>query len=88
MVTAPRKLWFKAKRYGWGWTPASAEGWLGLAIYLVVLIKIFWKIDANSGYENGALIILNPPFIIATGILLLVCYLTGEPPRWRWGGKN
>jgi len=21
-----------------------------------------------------------------TGLLILICWLKGEPPRWRWGG--
>jgi len=32
------KLWFKAKRYGWGWTPACWQGWLVLGVYFAVLI--------------------------------------------------
>lgn len=88
MVKASRKLWFKAKRYGWGWTPASAEGWLVLAVYFVILIKIFWKVDATSHSASDTLIAFDLPFVITTAVLVLVCYLTGEKPRWRWGGKD
>src|SRR5215472_16377344 len=28
-------LWFRAKSYGWGWTPASVEGWLVLGLFMV-----------------------------------------------------
>ncbi len=32
------KLWFRAKDYGWGWTPCSGEGWIVTAIVLVALV--------------------------------------------------
>jgi hypothetical protein len=32
------------------------------------------------------------PFLIyvtaLTGFLVLICWITGEPPRWRWGGQT
>ncbi len=36
MAKVAGKYWFKAKNYGWGWYPATWQGWLILAgfIYL------------------------------------------------------
>jgi len=31
------KPWFRAKRYGWGWTLASIEGWLVMAAFLAAV---------------------------------------------------
>ena len=25
--------------------------------------------------------------VILCGVLVMVCYVTGEPPSWRWGKK-
>jgi hypothetical protein len=30
-----RNIWFKAKRYGYGWTPYTWEGWLVFFIFLI-----------------------------------------------------
>jgi hypothetical protein len=29
------RLWFRARSYGWGWTPATVEGWLVMLAFLV-----------------------------------------------------
>ena len=38
MTNKKKKLWFKAKNYGWGWYPASREGWLVTGAYLLIVI--------------------------------------------------
>lgn len=77
--------WFKAKKYGWGWYPASREGWLvtgvGIILYFFAFTHATKSMDANpaigwSWYGVCIALILG---------LILICYRTGEPPRWRWG---
>jgi hypothetical protein len=84
----PKKLWFKAKRYGWGWYPSSWEGWLVLFVYCVFLFLNFRRIDA---FSHSASDTLRPYFIqllFATAVLVAIAYVKGEPPRWRWGKKG
>jgi hypothetical protein len=26
--------------------------------------------------------------LLMSGVLALICYWTGEPPRWRWGDRS
>ena len=75
--------WFPAKRHGWGWGPPRTwQGWLVLAAFFALLAV-------------GALILLprQQPvsFIVYSAILcavlVAVCYVTGEPPSWRWCKK-
>jgi hypothetical protein len=81
------KLWFKAKRYGWGWTPCSWEGWLVLTLFIVFEYFDFMRLDRYSHSNSDTL----RPFIIDTFIaiivLIFICYKKGEKPKWRWGGK-
>jgi hypothetical protein len=77
--------WFKAKRYGWGWYPSTWQGWLVMVLYAGVLVLKFRHIDALSHSGSDTLIGFFLPFVITTTILIIVCYLTGERPRWRWG---
>jgi hypothetical protein len=80
VVTRKPRYWFAAKRYGWGWgLPLTWQGWAVLGVFAVLLCA-------------GALILQprkGPAFSIyvvgASAALVLVCYLKGEPPRWRWG---
>jgi hypothetical protein len=84
------RLWFRAKRYGWGWTPATWEGWAVMAVYVVIVIA--WEIylardqQAFVGQPISAIAwrAAVPP-IVSTAILVPTCWIKGERPRWRWG---
>ncbi len=88
-----KKVWFKAKRYGWGWTPSSWQGWVIMLAYAVVLA---WSVGRFSNYvieHSGEPFgdILFPVLMHALwvslliGSLLYICVKTGEKPSWRWG---
>lgn len=84
----PQGYWFKAKRYGWGWTPAKWQGWLVLIIYIILLSTIFrinendipGNPDSGSNFLTFAL-----PIILLTALLIYICFKKGEKPRWQWG---
>lgn len=82
-----KPIWFKAKRYGWGWYPSTWQGWLILAVFILLIIGDFLRVDAHS-HSNSDTLIGWVPDVIALNILLtFVCWKTGEKPRWRWGDK-
>jgi len=80
LVSNKQKYWFPAKRYGWGWgLPSSWQGWVVFVIYfsllgLGTLLLRPWGLVAYLVFVG---------FINA--LLATVCWLKGEPPRWRWG---
>jgi hypothetical protein len=78
------KYWFPAKRFGWGWSfPTRWQGWLvlvGYAIGLAVLGGLFPPKQSHTVFVTGAGVL--------TLILLAICWIKGEPPKWRSGGKN
>ena len=80
----PRKYWFPAKRYGWGWGPPSTwQGWVVLLIYFALVIGGIPFVKVT----RGTLVYLAY-VILLTVVLIVVCWLTGERPRWRWGGRD
>ncbi|MDE2394255.1 MAG: hypothetical protein KGL43_24115 [Burkholderiales bacterium] len=84
MARERNRWWFPAKRYGWGWgLPCRWQGWVVLGVYGVLLV--------------AAIPVLEPAVdpwryfgftTLATLALVAICWVTGEPPRWRWGGKG
>jgi hypothetical protein len=72
------KIWFKRKLYGWGWTPATWEGWLVILVWFVLFVSLVKKMD-HEWIKNTLFI------IISTGLLVYISYKKGEKPRWQWG---
>lgn len=76
------RYWFRAKRYGLGWTPVTWEGWTALAAFVLAL-----ALDTLLFPPRSALV----PFIagvLGPGVLFVAtCWIKGEPPRWRWGDR-
>jgi hypothetical protein len=78
---AKPKYWFPAKRYGWGWgPPRSWQGWAVLAVFFgLVIAGIFLfqtRVDPVPYIAYAAVLCV---------LLVIVCWLKGEPPRWRSG---
>lgn len=75
-----KKIWFKRKLYGWGWTPCTWQGWLVLLVWIVLFVSLAYTMDHEW--------IKNLTFVfIMTAILLFICYKKGEKPRWQWGKR-
>lgn len=83
-IDMEKKLWFKAKQYGWGWTPCTWEGWAVIGLYLLGVIPSFTSFDTRSP-STVEILQMFPSVVILTIFLIIICYLTGEKPRWRWG---
>jgi membrane-associated HD superfamily phosphohydrolase len=82
------KYWFAAKAYGYGWVPCRWQGWLVLGAYVLIMISIFFLIDAKQHSVSDTLAALLPLYVLCTTLLLVICYVTGEKPQWRWGDKK
>ena len=80
-----KKLWFASKRYGYGWTPSTWQGWLCIAVYVVLMIVTPVITEKFSQSEIEALLIAFPFWFFFTVLLIIIAWKTGEPARWRWG---
>jgi hypothetical protein len=78
------KYWFPAKRYGWGWgLPQAWQGWLVLVTYLALIIGGIPFVKVSKGDFMYVAYVL-----VLTIILIAICWISGEPPRWRWGNDD
>ena len=84
----PNGYWFKRKLYGWGWFPVKWQGWLTLAIFvlLVLLSRIDIKFDSSTTNSEISWFIFKVVLLVI--ILIFICYKKGEKPRWQWGLKD
>lgn len=76
-------FWFPAKRYGWGWGPPTRwQGWVVMGVYVLLLAlsaAVFLPHDNAVAFLACAAAL--------TVALVIACWLKGERPRWRWGGR-
>ena len=83
------KYWFKRRRYGYGWTPSTWQGWTVIAAFLFVVIgSASLLIAAYEGVYVRQLvwIYLNVFLVIVVGFIM--AFTKKAPsPKWRWGKK-
>lgn len=79
--TTRQPIWFKRKTHGWGWTPATWQGWAILGVWTGAFISIMTRVGSGPLTFGG----FFAPLIGITLVLLITTYLTGEKPRWQWG---
>ena len=82
-----KKLWFKRKKYGWGWYPVTWQGWAIIVAYIALLLFFAGTIDNNSPTKE-IIFTFFIPGIVLTALLIRICYRTGEKPKWQWGEKD
>ncbi|HTT00592.1 MAG TPA: hypothetical protein VMG11_00775 [Steroidobacteraceae bacterium] len=78
---APKRYWFPAKRYGWGWGPPSTwQGWMVIIVWFAILLAGMRSIGLRGH------VLAHVAFVtVMTAVLIAVAYWKGEPPHWRWG---
>ncbi|PPV08458.1 hypothetical protein WCN79_01305 [Xanthomonas axonopodis pv. vasculorum] len=80
-MPSKKDYWFPAKTYGWDWgLPSVWQGWLVYGIAFVLLVAGFFIFPPRA----------EPVFFqihiwAVLLILVAICWVKGEPPRWRWG---
>jgi hypothetical protein len=75
-----KSYWFPAKRYGWGWGPPKTwQGWVVLLLWAAALFEGLSLLRHNR-YPFAARLAF---VVLMSGVLTLLCYWKGEPPRWR-----
>lgn len=84
-MTKPKgnSLWFKRRRYGYGWTPVTWQGWASVGGFLAVVL-IVTPFAAAAESDGVRWLYLN--FVFSAMLFLVGISLSKGPlPRWRWG---
>ncbi len=84
----PKRLWFARKRYGWGWTPSTWEGWVITLLYIAAVIANAVFMEHITPISTTAWVLFFMHIATLTTFLILICYARGESPKWQWGGKR
>jgi hypothetical protein len=72
MPRLTKEPWFGPKKYvGWGWAPASWQGWLATALMVGLVLAMVWRFRAPGGFAAAAVVVV---------LFLALAWLTGTPP--------
>ena len=80
--------WFRAKTYGWGWTPNTWQGWAVTVVWGAGFIAWLVYRVSIKGADAGPLFDLTTVSgaVVLIAVFSFVCWLKGEPlGPWRWG---
>ncbi|WP_413942928.1 hypothetical protein [Bdellovibrio sp. HCB-162] len=80
-----KTLWFKRKRYGWGWTPNTIQGWVTILVYTILVALYPLLTEADGSFSAPVFLAITIPLTIG---LIILCYLKGEKPKWSWGKEE
>ncbi len=86
-MSESKPIWFRAKTYGWGWTPATWQGWLVVLGYVVAIEGSTLGLLLPHA-TKGRVIAAAAAGVVETAVLAIICYRRGEKPRWRWGPEK
>ena len=88
-MTQHNKLWFKRRRYGWGWTPVTWQGWTAVIVFLlgvVVAAAVLVEDEPRNTLSRDGILFIVISISLALG-LFWVSYVKGPSPKWRWGKR-
>ena len=80
------KPWFRNKRYGIGYSPASWEGWA--VIFAVVVLAGLNAVFTHTLFQDrtaGQLASAGVLLLLLGGLVVLCAARSDGPMRWRWG---
>lgn len=84
----PEHKWFKRKVWGWGWVPATWQGWFVTFLYVALIsLLIVTREEAIPGNPDSGsnFLVFGLPFIVLTVIFIFIAYKKGEKTKWQWG---
>lgn len=84
-----KKYWMKRRRYGWGWTPVTWQGWLFMILQLGILFTAALQLPPKPVQPSTAQLARFLIIVVLVIIsLVLVSSIAAPEPHWRWGKKD
>lgn len=81
-----KELWFKRKRYGYGYTPVTKQGWLVTCGFVCFLLLFTFMMQGWLETEQPlAIIVFITGLVVFILIFLFVIQNHAPKAEWRWG---
>lgn len=84
-----RVYWFKRRRYGYGWTPVTWQGWLVIILFMAIVLSASVVLgDTPRNTLSSDVLIYIALLFMAVVLLVFISVKKGPSPKWRWGVKK
>jgi hypothetical protein len=83
-ISVPLQL---MRKLGWGWTPATRQGWLVILLYIAGILFFAFRLEENTT-DKEAISTFVVPLVFFTAILIFIAYKKGEKPKWQFGSTK
>ncbi len=80
--------WFRPKRYGFGATPTTWQGWLLTLGFVALLIAIVQALEFGMAGPEAHLLGIAAAIILALLFTWIAWKKTDGAWRWRWGSDR
>jgi membrane associated rhomboid family serine protease len=80
--------WFRPKRYGYGATPTTWQGWLLTLGFVALLVAIMQALEFGMAGTEAHLAGVAAAVVLAALFTLIAWKKTDGPWRWRWGSDG
>lgn len=83
-----KKYLMKRRRYGWGWTPVTWQGWLLIGAQIAIILIAATFLPSKPAQPTlGELIAFFAILVLAIATIVVVALISSPKPAWRWGKK-
>jgi hypothetical protein len=81
--------WFKQRRFGYGATPVTWQGWVFVLVFLAIVLACMGVVMLAGSYNSPAGAIAALVVLLAAIVVMMVVgwRKTEGGWRWRWGGE-
>lgn len=87
-METPKKPWFTAKTFGWGWTPATWQGWMMTLLMVELIIVVVFVSTLTGDTARQQLYVAFPFLALIISTMAMINYRTGEKAKWGWFKRN
>jgi hypothetical protein len=79
--------WFRPKRYGYGATPVTWQGWLLTlgTVAVMVAVSLFLRLTERHAWALAAMLAFDAAALLT--LFVVSRRKTEGEWRWRWGGR-
>jgi hypothetical protein len=72
-----KNAWFAPKRYGYGASPSTWQGWLATIVFVIIVM-------IDTRFFHGLAGVISVAILLAVFVTIVYAKTSGE---WRWGER-